>query len=64
MYVPTIQGFKLQRTRIQTTQFMVYISDTPVTLKQGQGHQTYNDHVNPKQGSKHTKFERSCYNGV
>ena len=31
--------FKLQKTRIQNTQFAVYISDTPVTLKQGQGHQ-------------------------
>ena len=29
---------------------MVYISDTPVTLKQGQGHQTYTDNVDPKQG--------------
>ena len=28
--------------------FAVYISDTPVTLKQSQGHQTYNDNVEPK----------------
>ena len=32
--------FKLQRTRIQNTQFAVIISDTPVTLKQCQGHYT------------------------
>ena len=30
--------------------FAVYISDTPVTLKQSQGHQTYHDNVDPKQG--------------
>ena len=56
--------FKLQRTRIQNMQFAVYISDTPVTLKQSQGHQTYNDNVDPKQGYNHAKFERSCFNGV
>ena len=32
--------FKLQRTKIQNMQFEVYISDTPVTLKQSQGHHT------------------------
>ena len=32
--------FILQRTRIQNTQFTVYTSDTPVTLKPGQGLQT------------------------
>ena len=32
--------FKLQMTRIQNMQFAAEISDTPVTLKQGQGHQT------------------------
>ena len=42
--------FKLQRTRTQNMQFAVYISDTPVTLKQSQGHQTYHDNVDPKQG--------------
>ena len=44
-------------------QFAVYISDKPVTLKR-QGHQTYNDNVDPKQGYNHAKFERSCFNGV
>ena len=56
--------FKLQRTRKQTTQFAVYISDTPVTLKESQGHQTYNENVHPKQGYNNAKFERSCFNGV
>ena len=44
-------------------QFAVYISDKPVTLKR-QGHQTYNDNVDPKKGYNQAKFERSCFNGV
>ena len=32
--------FALQRARIQNTQFAVSISDSPVTLKQSQGHKT------------------------
>ena len=55
--------FKLERTRIQNMQFAVFISDTPVTLKQSQGHQTYHDNVDPEQGYNHAKFERSCLNG-
>ena len=49
--------FKVQRTRIQNLPFAVYISDTHVTLKQGQDHQTYNDNVNPKQGYNHAKIQ-------
>ena len=30
-------------------QYSTYISDTPVTLKQGESHQTKNDNVDPKQ---------------
>ena len=33
-------------------------------LKQRQGHQTYNDNIDPKQGYNHAKFERSCFDGV
>ena len=44
-------------------QFAVYISDTSVTMKQSQGHQTQNDSVDPKQDYTHGKFERSCFNG-
>ena len=50
-------AFELQGTRIQNTKFAVNISDKPVTLKQSQGHQTYNDNVDPKQGFNHAKFE-------
>ena len=51
--------FKLQRTstRLQNKQFEVYNSDTPVTLKQTQGHQTYNKNVDPKHDYNHAKFE-------
>ena len=55
VYVATI----LKRTRIQNTQFAVYISDTHVTLKQGQDHQTKNANVDPKHG-----YQRSCFNGA
>ena len=56
--------FKLQRTRITNTQFAVYISVIPVTLKQSQDPQTYNENVDPMQGYNHAKFERSCFNAV
>ena len=56
--------FKPHRTRIQNTQSAVYISNTPVTLKQSQGHETYSDNVDPKQGYDHAKFERSCFHDV
>ena len=56
--------FKLQRTRNQNTLFAVNIADTPVTLKQGQCHQTWNDDVDPKQDYNPAKFERSCFHGV
>ena len=56
--------FKLQRTRIQNVQFAVYISDTPVTLRQSQGHKTYNENVDPEQGYNYAKFERSRFNSV
>ena len=49
--------FKLQRARIQNTQLAVYIFDTPMNLKQHQGHQTDKDNVDPKQGYNHAKFK-------
>ena len=39
-------------------------SDTPVTLKQGQGHQTWYELVESKQGYNNAKFEKSCLNSV
>ena len=56
--------FKLQTKKIQNTQFAVYISDTPVTLKQSQDHYIYNENVGPKRGHNHLTFERSCFHGL
>ena len=39
-------------------------SDTPVTLKQAQGHKIYHENGDPKQGYNHAKFETWCFNGV
>ena len=53
--------FKLQRIWVKNMQSAVSIFDTPVTLKQNQGHQTYNDNGDPMQGYNHAKCERfSC----
>ena len=35
-----------------------------MTLKQSQGHQTYNKNVDPKHSYNHAKFERSSFNSV
>ena len=35
-----------------------------MTLKQSQGHQTYDENVDSQQGYNHAKFERSCFTGV
>ena len=43
-------------------QFAINISEKPVTWKQGQGHQIYNDNVDPKQNYNQAKFGRSCFN--
>ena len=45
-------------------QFAVYDSDTPVTLKQGQGHQTWYDLVDLKQSHNNAKFEKPHLNSV
>ena len=42
----TIQHLKVQRTKIQNTKY-AHTSDTPVTLNQSQGHQTWKDNVIP-----------------
>ena len=52
---------KLHWTRIQKR---VYASDTPVTLKQGQGHQPWYRFIDPKQSCDHAKFERLCLKNV
>ena len=42
------------------TQFAVNDSDIPVTLKQGQGHQTWYELLGSKQGYNNAKFENPC----
>ena len=44
-------------------QFAVMIL-TPVTMKQGQGHQTWYDSVDPKQGYNNAKFEKPPLHSV
>ena len=46
------------------TQFALHISETPVTLKQCQGHQIYKGNMGLNHGYNHAKFERSCFHGV
>ena len=67
MYVATIQNLSTVDRNMNKnlkSQFAVYISDTPVTLKQRQGHQIYNENFVTKQGYNHAKFERSRFSGV
>ena len=43
-------------------QFAVNDSDRPMTLKQGHGHQTWYELVDPKQGYNNAKSEKPCLN--
>ena len=62
MYIATTQ--RLNYSRQKSKKHTVKISDTPVTLKQGQGHKAWYELVDPKQGYNHAKFERSCLNSA
>ena len=64
MYAATTQHLNYSGQKSKKAHFAVYISDTPVILKQNQGHETYNENVDPKQGYNHAKFARSCNNTV
>ena len=52
----TIQRFNYGKQESKK-QFAAYDSNTPVTSKQGQGHQTWYEFVN-KQGYNNAKFEK------
>ena len=56
--------FNYRGQESKTQNLQVYLFDTPVTLKQNQGHEIYNGNVDPKQCHNNAKFERSCFNGV
>ena len=49
--------FQLRWTRILKKQFAVHETDRPVTLKQGQGHQTWYGLVDPKHGFHNAQFQ-------
>ena len=63
MYVKTIQCLNYSGQESKK-QFVVYDSDTPVTLKQGQRNQTWYKLVDPKQGYYNAKFEEPRLNSV
>ena len=63
MYLATIQCLNY-RGQESKTPISLQFSDIPVTLKQSQGHQTYNEHVDPKHGYNQAEFERICCTGV
>ena len=48
--------YSAQESKI-STQFAVYGSNTPLILKQSQGHQTWHVSLDPHQGYNHAKFE-------
>ena len=55
---------KLKRVRIRNMQFAVYMSGTPVTVKENQGHQRQNGNVDPDKCYNHAQFERPCLDDV
>ena len=67
MCIATIQklNYSRQESKEQSRKYnLQFIFLTHVTLKQSQGHQTYNEYVDPEQGYKHAKYERSRFNSV
>ena len=54
--------FKLWWDKNLKKQFAVHDSDTPVTKKQGLGHQAWYELVDLKQGYNDAKFEKPCLN--
>ena len=49
---------------LKKKQFAVYNSGPPVTLRQGQGHQTWYELVDPKQADNNAKVVKSRLNSV
>ena len=63
MHVTTVQHFNYTGPEFKNKN-AVYVSDIPVTLKQGQGHRTWPKSAELKQGYNHVKLEISCLNSV
>ena len=65
MYVRTIQHLTTVEKNLSFFFFnVVYHSDTPVTLKQCQGHLIWYKLVDPKDGYSKAKFEKPRLNNV
>ena len=54
----------MEKNLILKDKSAVYDSDTIVTLKQGQGHQTWYELVKSKKGDNQAKFEGPSLNNV
>ena len=63
MYVRTIKCLRYSGQESKKT-ISVSDSDTSVTLKQGQAHQTWCELTDPKQGYNNAQFEKLCLNSV
>ena len=63
MHLRTVQHLHYGGQKSYKT-IAVYDSETLVTMKQGQGHQTWYGLVDPKQGSNNAKFENLRLNSV
>ena len=57
-------GPKPKKKQKTEKQFALYDSDTPVTLKQDQGHQIEYELVDTEQGYDNAMFEKSRWNSV
>ena len=62
MAVATIQCLNTEDKNLKKKKIAVYGSDTPVILKQDQGHQTGYKSVEPMQSYNHAKFENKQTN--
>ena len=64
MYVAIIRCLIYTRQESKKIIFAVHASDTPVALKQDQGHQSWDRLADLKQGHNHANFERPCLDSV
>ena len=64
LYAKAIQRLNCSGQESKKKKFAVYDSAVPATLKQGQGHQTWNELVDPKQGYNNAKCEKPHLNNV
>ena len=61
MYVPTIQQRSIKIILKKQKHDLQSMFQTKITSKQGHGHQTGYEPVDPKQNYKHARFERNCF---